>query len=73
MLLLLLFFKNIIIIIIINQTVVLAEKPPIESRTKIVSDSLLNELIANIGTLASVYYKPASLFGGRTGDTKIFS
>jgi len=55
------------------KTVVLAEKPPIESRTKIVSDSLLDELIANIGTLASVYYKPASLFGGRTGDTKIFS
>lgn len=55
------------------KTVVLAEKPPIESHTKIVSDSLLDELIANIGTLASVYYKPASLFGGRTGDNKIFS
>jgi vesicle coat complex subunit len=55
------------------KSVVLAEKPPIESRTKIVSDSLLDELIANIGTLASVYYKPASLFGGRTGDIKIFS
>jgi len=55
------------------KSVVLAEKPPIESRTKIVSDSLLDELISNIGTLASVYYKPASLFGGRTGDVKIFS
>jgi vesicle coat complex subunit len=55
------------------KTVVLSEKPPIESKTKIISDSLLDELIDNIGTLASVYYKPASLFGGRTGDTRIFS
>jgi vesicle coat complex subunit len=55
------------------KTVVLSEKPPIESKSKIVSDSLLDELIDNIGTLASVYYKPASLFGGRTGDTRIFS
>lgn len=46
------------------QAVVLAEKPPIEAETATVSETLLDELIHNIGSLASVYHKSPSLLGG---------
>ncbi|KAJ3350612.1 AP-1 complex subunit beta-1 [Entophlyctis luteolus] len=47
------------------KAVVLAERPPIESDNSTVSESLLDELIFHIGTLASVYHKPAALMGVR--------
>ncbi|KAI8910195.1 adaptin N terminal region-domain-containing protein [Gorgonomyces haynaldii] len=46
------------------QQVVLAEKPPIEFDSKTVSDSLLDELLFNISSLASVYHKSPALVGG---------
>ncbi|KAJ3025411.1 UNVERIFIED_CONTAM: AP-2 complex subunit beta [Siphonaria sp. JEL0065] len=49
------------------KAVVLAEKPPIESDNSTVSETLLEELIYHIGSLASVYHKPAALLGVR-GD-----
>lgn len=47
-----------------TQVVVLSEKPPIESEKAQLSESLLNELIANLGSIASVYHKPVALLGG---------
>ncbi len=41
----------------------LAEKPPIDHEIATVSESLLEELILNIGSLASVYHKSPSLLG----------
>ncbi|EGF80913.1 hypothetical protein BATDEDRAFT_87982 [Batrachochytrium dendrobatidis JAM81] len=46
------------------KAVVLAEKPPIESNTGTVSEGLLDELILNISSLASVYHKSPALLGG---------
>ncbi|KAJ3309825.1 hypothetical protein HDV04_005604 [Boothiomyces sp. JEL0838] len=46
------------------KKVVLAEKPPIESEQGTVSEALLDELIRNIGTLASVSHKSPALLGG---------
>ncbi|KAJ3013563.1 hypothetical protein HKX48_005673 [Thoreauomyces humboldtii] len=48
------------------KAVILAEKPPIESDANTVSETLLDELIHNIGSLASVYHKAPSLLGGST-------
>ncbi|KAJ2992624.1 hypothetical protein HDV02_002958 [Globomyces sp. JEL0801] len=45
------------------KKVVLAEKPPIESDQVTVSNVLLDELLRNIGTLASVVHKSPALFG----------
>jgi vesicle coat complex subunit len=45
------------------KLVVLAEKPPIESEQHVVSEQLLDELIRNIGTLASVAHKSPALLG----------
>lgn len=45
------------------KLVVLAEKPPIESQQQVVSEALLDELIKNIGTLASVVHKSPALLG----------
>ncbi|TPX48952.1 hypothetical protein SeLEV6574_g01749 [Synchytrium endobioticum] len=45
------------------KAVVLSEKPPIEDEPSI-SETLLDDLISNIATLASVYHKPSSQFGG---------
>ncbi|KAJ3232228.1 AP-2 complex subunit beta [Chytriomyces hyalinus] len=55
------------------KAVVLAEKPPIESDNSTVSETLLDELIYHIGSLASVYYKPAALLGvrGDRGDLRM--
>ncbi|KAG0287106.1 beta-adaptin [Linnemannia gamsii] len=48
------------------KAVVLSEKPPIsvDSSADKLSPGLLDELINNISTLASVYHKPASTFMG---------
>ncbi|KAL2918023.1 beta-adaptin [Polyrhizophydium stewartii] len=48
----------------VAKAVVLAEKPPIELETGTVSESLLDELITNISSLASVYHKSPALLGG---------
>lgn len=45
------------------QAVVLAEKMPIIADNKTVNETLLDELIANISNLASVYCKPVSQVG----------
>jgi vesicle coat complex subunit len=45
------------------KVVVLAEKPPIDAETNTVSEQLLDELIRNIGTLASVSHKSPALIG----------
>jgi hypothetical protein len=42
--------------------VVLSEKPPIAGQTDGVSSALLETLLYEIGTLASVYHKPAETF-----------
>ncbi|KAJ3216080.1 hypothetical protein HDU67_009960 [Dinochytrium kinnereticum] len=49
------------------KSIVLAEKPPIEADNNAVSETLLDELILNIGSLASVYHKPPALLGGTIG------
>ncbi|KAI8925238.1 adaptin N terminal region-domain-containing protein [Entophlyctis helioformis] len=46
------------------KAIVLAEKPPIDVDTMTVSESLLDELIINISSLASVYHKSPALLGG---------
>ncbi|KAJ3061397.1 AP-1 complex subunit beta-1, partial [Podochytrium sp. JEL0797] len=55
------------------KAVVLAEKPPIESDTSTVSETLLDELIFHIGSLASVYQKPPALLGHRGDRTELRS
>jgi AP-1 complex subunit beta-1 len=45
------------------KAVVLSEKPPINGEQNSVSEQLLDELIRNIGTLASVSHKSPSLMG----------
>mmetsp|Transcript_43715 Transcript_43715/g.52861 ORF Transcript_43715/g.52861 Transcript_43715/m.52861 type:complete len:831 (-) Transcript_43715:12-2504(-) len=44
------------------KDVVLADKPTISDDANVLEDALLNELLVNIGTLASVYHKPAESF-----------
>ncbi|KAF9160103.1 beta-adaptin [Actinomortierella ambigua] len=46
------------------KAVVLSEKPPISVETRTISPGLMDELITNISTLASVYHKPPSAFLG---------
>ncbi|CAG8530085.1 6844_t:CDS:10 [Cetraspora pellucida] len=47
------------------KAVVLSDKPPISVQSNTISSSLLEELISNISTLASVYHKPPETFLGR--------
>lgn len=47
------------------RKVVLSSKPPIDSTVDRLSPALLNELISELSTLASVYHKPAALFLGK--------
>jgi len=47
------------------QAVVLAHRPPISIPRTTVSPALLEELLGEIGTLASVYHKPAETFIGK--------
>ncbi|CAO3651954.1 unnamed protein product [Mucor fragilis] len=44
------------------KAVVLSEKPPIAGKDQELSPALLDTLIAEIGTLASVYHRPAETF-----------
>lgn len=44
------------------QAVVLSEKPPIAGENEGISPALLETLLYDIGTLASVYHKPAETF-----------
>jgi len=47
------------------KEVVLAEKPVISDDARSIEASLLNELLSNMGTLASVYHKPPESFVSR--------
>jgi hypothetical protein len=47
------------------QSVVLAHRPPISLPRTTVAPALLNELIGDISSLASVYQKPAATFIGQ--------
>jgi vesicle coat complex subunit len=47
----------------VAKAVVLAEKPPIDHDSATVSETLLDELISHIGSLASVYHISPSLLG----------
>ena len=54
------------------RTVVLAEKLPIDADADDhVRDSLLDDLVAHVGTLASVYFKPSTAFADTTRSTFI--
>ena len=44
------------------KDVVLAEKPVISDDSNLLDPSLLDELLANISTLSSVYHKPPEAF-----------
>ncbi|XP_072984267.1 beta-adaptin-like protein C [Typha latifolia] len=48
------------------KDVVLAEKPVISDDSNLLDSSLLDELLANIATLSSVYHKPPDSFVTRT-------
>ena len=48
-----------------SQAVVLASKPPITLSRTTVPSAVLEELLGEIGSLASVYQKPAETFIGR--------
>lgn len=47
------------------RDVVLAEKPTISAGSQSLEAALLDELIANLGTLSSVYHKPADAFASK--------
>lgn len=48
-----------------SQAVVLAVRPPISLPQTSVSPAILEELIGEISSLASVYHKPAATFVGK--------
>lgn len=48
------------------KDVVLAEKPVIGDDSNLLDSSLLDELLANIATLSSIYHKPPEAFVTRT-------
>jgi AP-1 complex subunit beta-1 len=52
--------------------VVLGEKPLISDSTTKLDDALLDELIANISTLSSVYHKPPEAFVSKLKEYKVF-
>jgi AP-1 complex subunit beta-1 len=49
----------------VAQSVVLSEKPPITSTIPSLPAGLLDQLIGELSTLASVYHKPPETFLGR--------
>ncbi len=55
------------------QAVVLAHRPPISIPQTTVSPALLEELLGEISSLASVYHKPEETFigGGRVGADSV--
>jgi hypothetical protein len=50
---------------LLRQSVILAHRPPISLPRTTVAPALLNELIGEISSLASVYQKPAATFIGQ--------
>ncbi|KAL8088883.1 hypothetical protein AgCh_038592 [Apium graveolens] len=52
------------------KDVVLAEKPVISDDSNVLDPSLLDELLANIATLSSVYHKPPDAFVTRVRNTQ---
>ncbi|ANB12084.1 Apl2p [Sugiyamaella lignohabitans] len=48
----------------VSKDVVLADKPPIKTTIETIPPTILDELLAELSTLASVYHKPASSFMG---------
>jgi hypothetical protein len=44
---------------------VLSEKPPINANQQVLSQRLLDELVSDLGSLASVYHKPKDSFVGK--------
>ncbi|TPX41005.1 hypothetical protein SeMB42_g02916 [Synchytrium endobioticum] len=48
------------------KAVILADKPPISTETDDMEPNLLDELLLNITSLASIYHKPAASFIGAT-------
>lgn len=57
----------------VAKDVILAEKPPLSSTIEPIPTRLLNELIGELSTLASVYHKPSSSFmgSGRFGAAEV--
>jgi len=49
----------------VAKDVVLAEKPPINVNQQTLSKRLLDELVSELGSLASVYHKPKESFVGK--------
>jgi len=49
----------------LSEAVVLAHRPPISIPRTTVAPGMLEELLGEIGTLASVYHKPAETFIGK--------
>ena len=52
------------------KDVVLTEKPVISDDSNLLDPSLLDELLANIATLSSVYHKPPEAFVTRVRSTQ---
>jgi hypothetical protein len=48
-----------------NQSIILSEKPPITTTIASLSQALLDQLLTEISTLASVYHKPPETFVGQ--------
>jgi len=51
--------------LICEQNVVLSEKPPITTTIQSLSPALLDQLLSELSTLASVYHKPPETFLGQ--------
>jgi AP-1 complex subunit beta-1 len=49
----------------VAKNVVLSEKPPINANQQVLSQRLLDELVSDLGSLASVYHKPKDSFVGK--------
>ena len=49
----------------VAKSVVLSEKPPINANQQVLSKRLLDELVSELGSLSSVYHKPADSFVGK--------
>ncbi|KAI8866685.1 Adaptor protein complex beta subunit [Ramicandelaber brevisporus] len=49
--------------------VVLADKPPIRVDTAALPEQLLEDLVEELGSVASVYHKPPAMFGGNAASS----
>ncbi|KAG9158523.1 hypothetical protein Leryth_016168, partial [Lithospermum erythrorhizon] len=61
---------GLLVIVQAAKDVVLAEKPVISDDSNLLDPSLLDELLANIATLSSVYHKPPEAFVTRVKTTQ---